>query len=568
MTEVLATNILSPLGMTTQANYNKLSSYCSGIKFHEGKWDLSEPFCASLLTEAQNNIIAFENLTHFESMVYFSVKEALKQTDINPSNSKIVFIISTTKGSVDVLEQEQNDVLQSSPGYSANKIAQLLHITTIPIVACNACISGLSAIILASRLLNAGIYDYAIVCGADSLCKFTISGFQSLKALSIKTCRPFDIERNGLNLGEAAATIILHHTEKECRDKWYIGNGSIRNDAYHISAPAKKADGAYLALRAMMQTIDSEEIAFINAHGTATMFNDQMESIAIERAGLSSTPINAYKASFGHTLGAAGIIESIISMAAIDHETVLGTKGFEEYGVSGKIKININNEHTDKKAFVKMISGFGGCNASLVFCKDTPKIQAEIPPINTSHKVLISPSGVYLDGNQISVDCNGVSQITALYKKYVGDYPKFYKMDMLSRLGFVASEMLLMAENDTQRLAREDRAIMFFNSASSIDSDRKYMRSISDKDNFYPSPSVFIYTLPNIVTGEIAIRNHYHGETSFYILPQRNDEQISNIVATAFLDSTTSSMIAGWLDYVNEDNYIADIKIIEITKTE
>ena len=167
-----------------------------------------------------------------------------------------------------------------------------------------------------------------------------------------------------------------------------------------------------------------------------------------------------------------------------------------------------------------------------------------------------------LDDLVLLEDIAGLS-ITSVYKRFVDDYPKFYKMDMLSRLGFVASELLLKAENSKMHEGLEDRAIILFNSSSSIDSDLKYQKSIEDDKNFFPSPSVFVYTLPNIVTGEIALRHRYYGETSFYILPYRNEIQMRDILLSSTLDPSTSSILTGWLDYYADNNYIADLKLIE-----
>ena len=137
-------------------------------------------------------------------------------------------------------------------------------------------------------------------------------------------------------------------------------------------------------------------------------------------------------------------------------------------------------------------------------------------------------------------------------------------MDGLCRLGFVASELLLQAERE-EGTYKEDvnkaRAIVFFNRSSSIVSDKKYLTSIADKENYFPSPSVFVYTLPNIVTGEIAIRNGYHGETSFYILPKKNELLMQHIIESAFMDDQTTSMITGWLDYEDDKHFEADLYI-------
>ena len=127
------------------------------------------------------------------------------------------------------------------------------------------------------------------------------------------------------------ATIVLAKNaprqDGEC--VWQIGHGFVRNDAFHISAPSKTSEGLYQALSQTMLGIDKSCLAFVNAHGTATLFNDQMESIAIQRAGLSEVPTDALKGYFGHTLGAAGVLETILSMKAVDDHTIIGTLGYE-----------------------------------------------------------------------------------------------------------------------------------------------------------------------------------------------------------------------------------------------
>ena len=383
------------------------------------------------------------------------------------------------------------------------------------------------------------------------------------------------MERMGLNLGEAAATMILSNGSGD----WTIGHGAIRNDATHISNPAKNGEGSYLALKTVVDDTDKESLAFINAHGTATIFNDQMESVAIERAGLADIPVNAYKGCYGHTMGAAGVLETILSMTAIDDHTILATQGFEELGVSGHISLSAFQQSTSKSAFVKMLSGFGGCNAALLFEEGGmrneerdylvgKKLKLEYSPSSfllprsSSHSVLIRPDAVEVDGRHLPIDAFGKDLLTALYRQYVGDYPKYYKMDPLSRLGFIASELLLQAEGAERFVACDDRAVIFFNHSSSVCADRQYIETIVDPDNCFPSPSVFVYTLPNIVTGEIAIRNGYHGETSFYILPRQDDRLMQQILQASCLDSTTQSILCGWLDYEDDAHFVADLGIL------
>ena len=555
----IADNILSPLGATTAENYQAVKAGRSALARYDQRWSLPDKvLTASLFSKEQEQQFLVSGLSRFESMVVTSVREALSQTTLDVSQPNVILIISTTKGDVELLE-ESPEADHLSPADSAQRIARELGFTTNPIVVCNACISGLSALILASRLLEDGQYDYAVVCGADSQSRFIVSGFLSLKALSPEPCRPFDMERMGLNLGEAAATMILG---KGVGD-WTLGPGAIRNDATHISNPAKNGEGSCLALKTIVDDNDKESLAFINAHGTATIFNDQMESVAIERAGLADIPVNAYKGSYGHTMGAAGVLETILSMTALDDQTILATQGFEELGVSGRISLSASHQSTSKSAFVKMLSGFGGCNAALLLEKNSTRPTGGYhSPFSSHHSVLLRPDAVEVDGRQLPIESFGKDLLTALYRQYVGDYPKYYKMDPLSRLGFIASELLLQAEGAERFVACDDRAVIFFNHSSSVCADRQYIETIVDPDNCFPSPSVFVYTLPNIVTGEIAIRNGYHGETSFYILPRQDDRLMQQILQASCLDSATQSILCGWLDYEDDAHFEAQLKIV------
>ena len=558
----IADNITSPIGLTTEENYQAVKVGRGSLSRYDGRWGIPEPFTASIFSDTQNDTLKVAQLTRFESLVATSVKRALEDTDLDAGGPNVVFILSTTKANVELLGQAEASAETLHPGESARRICKVLGIKTKPIVVCNACISGLAAIILAERLLAQKTYDYAIVTGADVLNRFVISGFQSFKSMDANPCKPFDIERLGMNLGEAAATIILSAQAQD--DVWAISDGTIRNDAHHISTPSNKGEGAWRCLTPLMKDIKAEELAVVNAHGTATMFMDQMESVAIERAGLTGIEVNSYKGYYGHTLGAAGVLETILTMRATDDHTIIGTRGFEELGVSGKIQVTAENRPTDKHSFIKLISGFGGSNAAILATRDTnePSIQTN-KKWNKTHEVLITPMGAVTDGTPYPSEATGKALLTDIYRKEVGDYPKFFKMDMLSRLGFIASELLLKLEGKERFTDNGHRAVILFNHSSSLQTDTQYLESIKDDDNYFPSPSLFVYTLPNIVTGEIAIRNHYHGETSFFILAEEDEALMQQIQQAATCDAETDSMITGWIDYEDDQNFKVHIYILD-----
>ena len=369
-------NIISPLGMSSTENYAAVKAGRSELKRRDGLWQLPEPFTASLMDhEAVNEIAAQRHIedtyTFFEKMIILSAAKALEQTHIDPASEKVLFILSTTKGNVFLLDKREKGFPSERVllGVAARQMSEYFHNPNTPIVVSNACISGVCAQIQAMRELENGHFDYVVTVGADVQSPFIVSGFQSFKALSVEPCKPFDANRTGLNLGDAAATIIYTKKDNITDNDWVACRGAIRNDANHISGPSRTGEGSYRALRAVLGDLDPEKLAFINTHGTATPYNDEMESFAIERAGLAQIPVNGLKGYYGHTMGAAGILETILSMQAVDDNNILATKGFETIGVTHPLVLSNENKPTDKKAFIKLLSGFGGCNAALLMAK-------------------------------------------------------------------------------------------------------------------------------------------------------------------------------------------------------
>lgn len=178
-------------------------------------------------------------------------------------------------------------------------------------------------------------------------------------------------------------------------------------------------------------------------------------------------------------------------------------------------------------------------------------------------KVYINPETVTVNGQMLEHQEKGSALLTELYRKHVGNYPKFFKMDTLSKLGFVASELLLQAEGAPRFEPREDRAVVFFNRCASLQADTNYQATIQDPENFFPSPAAFVYTLPNIVTGEIAIRNKYYGETSFLVLPACDMQLMARQLQNVFLDPMTTSVLGGWLDCADENHFEAELFLFE-----
>lgn len=559
--------------MTVEANVRAVAAGHSALRYCRQPFGMPDDGTVSLINDWSTIIV--EGLTRFESLLYRSACSVLDEAGIAPSHKQLLFVVSTTKADIELMDTMGPDGEKLSPATAAMHVADRMGLANRPIVVCNACISGVSALVLADRMLRTGAYHYALVCGADVQSLFTLSGFQALKALDARPCRPFDIERLGLNLGEAAASMLLSRTRpsEEAEPMWHLLAGAVCNDAYHISTPSPTAEGATRALTAVTEQLKGSEIALINTHGTGTLFNDQMESVAISRAGLSEIPVGTLKGYFGHTMGAAGLLETIITMAALDGGFIPASRGFGELGVSKPVNISAQNRRCKGNTFVKMISGFGGCNGVVAWEKAAARADnsLSLDKVAVTHTVHVTPHRVEVDGKPLDTASTGADMLTELYRCHIHDYPKYYKMDPLCRLGFVATELLLKAEKEGMHQSVTDhssRAVILFNNSSSIMADAAYHQSICKAEDYYPSPAAFVYTLPNIVTGEIAIRNGYHGDTEFFILPEKNPAVMQQVVQATLCGSGTTTAICGWLDYASATTFEAEINLVQTIKRE
>jgi len=374
MTEVYiaADNIVSPLGSTTAENFQQLKENLSGVKQHNSTFS-PQPFYAALFEE--NSIYnATAKYTKYEQLLIASIGNAIKNAGIDVKNEKTVLIISSTKGNISLLETETyNDELKQRMSLynSAKLVADFFGFIHNPVVLSNACISGVLAMITGMRMLQSGQYENAVVAGADVISKFVLSGFQSFQAISDEACKPFDSDRKGINLGEAAGSVILSSNKKFAAEIKLSGGG-VSNDANHISGPSRTGEELSVAIKKALEnaSVSAEEIDFISAHGTATLYNDEMEAKAITICGMEKVPVNSLKGYYGHTLGAAGLIESIITAHSMKENILIPTRGFLKPGVSQPINICSTLQTATLNKCLKTASGFGGCNAALVLSKN------------------------------------------------------------------------------------------------------------------------------------------------------------------------------------------------------
>jgi 3-oxoacyl-[acyl-carrier-protein] synthase I len=371
---ILADNIISPVGTSSEQNFHALTQGISGVAEHHLPAFSPEPFYASLLAEKDYAGLlpkTASGCTKFEQLLLLSISSAIQQTTLDISAPDLVVIISSTKGNIALLENAGNKSSSDAIGLSgsAKRIATHFGLQHTPLIISNACISGLTALLTGKRLLETGQYRHAVVVGADSISEFILSGFRSFQAISTAPCRPFDAARKGINLGEAAATIVL--STQAFPNAVCIAGGAVTNDANHISGPSRSGQELCLAIQKAMRqaSVSAQDIGFISAHGTATLYNDEMEAKAFSLAGMETIPVNSLKGYYGHTLGAAGVVESVMAIHSLYQNTMIATKGFTESGVSKPVNICRTTMPVTARHCLKTASGFGGCNAALVFSK-------------------------------------------------------------------------------------------------------------------------------------------------------------------------------------------------------
>lgn len=284
-------------------------------------------------------------------------------------NDKTAFILSTTKGNITALQHNEAVPQEAYLQGLAQNIAGFFGFTSQPIVVSNACVSGILAVSVAKRMIQAGVYDHAFIVSGDEVSKFVLAGFNSFQAMSDEPCRPYSANRKGVTLGEAAAAALVTVDSNNAAAK-IIGDGSI-NDANHISGPSRTGEGLVRSIESALREakISADAIQYISAHGTATPFNDEMEAIAFNRTGLNEVPVNSFKGYYGHTLGASGLLETVMGLETMKHNKIYTSLGYDEPGVSQPINVIRENKDTQVDYFLKTASGFGGCNTAIVFQK-------------------------------------------------------------------------------------------------------------------------------------------------------------------------------------------------------
>jgi len=371
---ITETNCITPLGFDVESNVGAILRGESGIQLHGDISLMPNSFYASIISTEKINS-AFEKIStdkkysRLEKMMILALEPIIKNSGVE-LNSKTAFVLSTTKGNVTALKEDSEESFNNAHlDVLAKNVADFFGFKTQPIVVSNACVSGILAVSIAKRMIQSELYDNIFVVAGDEVSEFVLSGFNAFQAMSDLPCKPYSKNRTGVSLGEATAAVLISAETKKAKIK-VIGDSSI-NDANHISGPSRTGEGLFRSIQNAMKEakINSNQIDYISAHGTATPFNDEMEAIALNRLDLQNVPVNSLKGFYGHTLGASGLLETVISIESANQNKLFESQGFDELGVSEKINVIQKNQEATIEIFLKTASGFGGCNTAVVFEK-------------------------------------------------------------------------------------------------------------------------------------------------------------------------------------------------------
>ncbi|EHO15545.1 beta-ketoacyl synthase N-terminal-like domain-containing protein [Myroides odoratimimus] len=367
---ITSTSCLSSVGADKQLTWQGIQEGQSGIKKVKQLGFIEDIYAGQIedaSIEVQWSKLNIPGVyTRLEKMLILALKPIVDQK--KPS-AKSQLILATTKGNISDLAN--TGATGADINVMIQRIADLFGFSTQPIVVCNACVSGILAVSVGKRMIQMGTCDDAYILAGDELTPFVVSGFNSFQAMSDEPCRPFDVNRKGVTLGEATAAVLL---ASDCVADSpvfeVIGEASIA-DANHISGPSRTGEGLYLSIQGALREagITAEQVDLVSAHGTATNYNDEMESIAFDRCALATTPTHSLKGYFGHTLGAAGLLELVMVVESMLHNQLVVSKGYEVSGVSRALNMITTKCTQSLHIALKTASGFGGSNTALLIAK-------------------------------------------------------------------------------------------------------------------------------------------------------------------------------------------------------
>lgn len=543
--------IISAIGTDKQQVYSALREGRSGIgtmkylpsvhtELPVGEVPLSNDEMKARLSIDVNREVSRTTL-----MGMWAVGQALAEAHLDRQTGLRIWLISgTTVGGMDVTERHFNQVAEGEAHYfsqhdcgsSTETIAQHFGVFSETGTVSTACSSAANALMLGARLLRAGMADVVVAGGTEALSLFHLNGFNSLMILDRERCRPFDQTRAGLNLGEGAAFVVLEPVEQAqqrgANINAYLTGWGNACDAYHQTASSPTGEGAYLAMQEALLTagLMATDIDYVNAHGTGTPNNDQCESVALERIFTKEymPAVSSTKAFTGHATSAAGSIEAIICLLAMQYGFVPQSLGFAE--ADDKCIMPATKVISKRLRHVMCNSfGFGGNDTALIF---------SLQPTATEQPLLTDAVNVK---EAARVVINATDQLKA-----VSQYVKPLEARRMGRI-MKASLLASLEALNVAHIEMPD-AIITATAYGCTENSEKILRQMQTEGEATVSPTLFMQSTHNTIGSNVAIRTHCHGYNITFTQGQRSLDWALRDAELLLYEGKCKSVLVGWHD--------------------
>ncbi len=596
MADVVVTGvgIISSIGNNLSETFNSLVEKRVGIgKISTLETNHKDEFLLGEIKFDHNQLIERARVdsnnawTRTALLGIIAAKQAIQNSGIEPSETTAL-VSATTVGGMDRSELYYKDFFNKTKyrsyidahhaGNSTEMIAEQCGLNGLITTISTACSSSLNSIMFGARLIKSGRAKAAIVGGTDALSKFTLNGFNTLMILDKEHCRPFDSTRMGLNLGEGAAYLVLEDKRDAIAagKKIYaeVSGYANANDAYHQTASSKNGEGPYLAMKKALESagIAPSDIDYINAHGTGTDNNDPTEGTAIKRLFRNNIPpFSSTKAYTGHTLGAAGVIESVIAILSLHNKVAFPNINFnneiEEIGIKPVTKVT-NLEKTNH--VLTNSFGFGGNDSSIIFSSVKVAEEAKLsdigsPSIEVNEPVFITGVGCISPQNTIrnntflkdivESESSFMQIINPNYHEFIN--PKLLRrMSKVVRMGIVSSTLAMQDAG----IEKPDAILTGTGMGCQVDTE-KFLNSMIDNNEELLTPTSFIQSTHNTVGGSIALGQQNHNYNLTYA--HRTFSFESALLDSIMLlnEGNSKNILLGGFDEITEERWLLKTKI-------
>ena len=544
---VTGTGVVSAIGLGKAQTLDALLNGRSGVgelkylKTGHKEFPVGEVKLTDAEMRAQLGIPEFAITTRTALMGMLALKEALQDAGLTPEMlPQVGFISGTTVGGMDMSEQYYLDYIHSEAHkeyisahdcgscteMTANHFGKFAFVTTLS----TACSSAANAIILGANMIRCGEADIVVVGGSECITKFHLNGFNSLMILDTKPCRPFDATRNGLNLGEGAAYLVLE-TEESAQRRGVKAQALLSGygnacDAFHQTASSPEGEGAYRAMKEALELagIQSSEIDYINAHGTGTPNNDASESQAMKRLfGDQVPPVSSTKPFTGHTTSASGSIEAVFCVLALQNGFLPVNLNWSQAMEDGIVPVSQPTKKELKHILCNAF-GFGGNDSSLLLSSVKVPELVEGPTLNDGASTG-SATCYILSAKQISIqqplseewmqapihyDVPFTRSIDPSYKDYVSPIEARRMGKILKRAVATSKEAL-----SSSGLAAVD-AIITGTGYGCIENTEFFLDALSNEGEQLLKPTYFMQSTHNTISSLVAIQTKNHGYNVTY----------------------------------------------------